>query len=134
MGSVRVPYTPSSAGTARHQLVGALRSYGMPRDVVDDACLVISELVGNAIRHAAPLEGGSLRVNWTVADDAVRISVTDGGEGGDLRARATSLDAIDGRGLAIIQQLSTDWGVDRRRGRTTVWARLRRRDPSHAVG
>ena len=45
----------------------------------DDARLVVSELVGNAVRHARPLADGTMQVAWGQADDAVDIAVTDGG-------------------------------------------------------
>jgi hypothetical protein len=96
----------------------------------DDAVLILSELVSNALRHALPLAGGTIRVAWWMADDKVlRIAVTDGGrqqphpapppepepEGLDLVA--ADLDdvdesAVDGRGLGIVGLLADAWGVE----------------------
>jgi anti-sigma regulatory factor (Ser/Thr protein kinase) len=124
------PYTPESVGTARHALADALQRMRVAPSAADDAVLILSELVSNALRHALPLAGGTIRVAWWMADDKVlRIAVTDGGRqrprptpvptagptGLDLVA--ADLDdvdesAVDGRGLGIVGMLADDWGVE----------------------
>ena len=130
MGGIEFPYTPESVGTARHALADALQRMRVAPPAADDAVLILSELVSNALRHALPLAGGTIRVAWWMADDKVlRIAVTDGGrqqpaqapppepglEGLDLVA--TDLDdvdesAVDGRGLGIVGLLADAWGVE----------------------
>lgn len=106
--------------------------------MLDDAALIASELVGNALRHARPLPEGGVSVRWELTDDSVRLEVTDGG--GDTEPRLGAAGAVErqlaimttgGRGLSIVEALSDSWGVRRRPDATTVWARLaRRRRPS----
>ena len=84
--------------------------------MIGDAALVISELVGNAVRHASPLPGGALRVEWSLHADTVEISVTDGGSHAVPVAVHADEAAIGGRGLSIVEALSRTWGT-RRAGR-----------------
>ena len=89
-----------------------------------DAALVVSELLSNAIRHAAPLPGAKVRVAWTLNDDALRVAVSDAGGGPLPRITQASPAAPGGRGLGIVETLSSCWGVLRDEGETTVWAML----------
>jgi anti-sigma regulatory factor (Ser/Thr protein kinase) len=123
-----VPHSPSSASAVRHRFVDELRGRGLPAMVVDDAALVLSELVGNAIRHGAPLPTGGIRVGWTVGPDIIRIEVADGGRG-PLRHEASvplsaggSADAERGRGLAIVSLLTASWGSAFDSTSAVVWA------------
>jgi two-component sensor histidine kinase len=100
----------------------------MPAAVVGDAALVVSELVGNAVRYGRPLEGGTLQVGWSVRDDCVRLQVTDGG-GPSVPARHDAgPEDVRGRGLAIVAALALDWGVEVSRNGagpvSTVWVEL----------
>ncbi|WP_370364688.1 ATP-binding protein [Catenulispora sp. GP43] len=126
IGGIEFPYTPESVGTARHALADALQRMRVAPSAADDAVLILSELVSNALRHALPLAGGTIRVAWWMADDKVlRIAVTDGGRqqpAPDPRPQApdlvaTDLDdvdesAVDGRGLGIVGLLADSWGVE----------------------
>jgi anti-sigma regulatory factor (Ser/Thr protein kinase) len=123
-----VPHSPPSASVVRHRFVDELRARGLPGLVVDDAALVLSELVGNAIRHGAPLPSGGIRVGWTVGPDVIRIEVADGGRG-PLRHEASlpladggSADAERGRGLAIVSLLTESWGSAFDSTSAVVWA------------
>jgi anti-sigma regulatory factor (Ser/Thr protein kinase) len=121
---VLLPYTPSSVAVARRCLTADLVSAGIFESAVGDAALVISELLSNAIRHAAPLPGSQIRVAWTLGGDALRVAVSDAGGGPLPRAARPSPAAASGRGLGIVETLSSRWGVLRDGGETTVWAVL----------
>jgi anti-sigma regulatory factor (Ser/Thr protein kinase) len=109
---------------ARHRLAAALAGLVSP-DRLADAMAVVAELVGNAVRHAAPLPGGVVRIAWRLAGGDLLIRVTDGGAAGTPTVRKPSVDAVDGRGLAIVQALSHRWGVERDGLGQCVWAELR---------
>lgn len=123
-----MPHSPWSVSLARHRLVDELRARGVANQVVDDAALVISELVGNAVRHGAPLADGGLRVGWTVTDSVVRLEVSDGGRGPlrheviEPRLGGGSADAETGRGLAIVALLTASWGSAFDSTSAVVWA------------
>jgi anti-sigma regulatory factor (Ser/Thr protein kinase) len=126
-----VPHGPGGVRTARQRMRADLRACGAGETTVEDAVLVLSELLSNAYRHARPLgSGGSVRAAWRCepAGD-LTISVTDGGGPTRPRAGTPSVTARGGRGLAIITTLARDWGVAEERaeepGRAvTVWAVL----------
>jgi anti-sigma regulatory factor (Ser/Thr protein kinase) len=125
---VTVRHAPASAGEVRRQLGADLADAGVPAAVIGDATLVISELVGNAVRYAAPLPGGVLEVSWTVDTECVRLRVSDGG-GLSVPARHDAgPEDVRGRGLAIVAALARDWGVQVSRNgggpTSTVWVDL----------
>jgi anti-sigma regulatory factor (Ser/Thr protein kinase) len=105
-----------------------LRSGGVSETVIDDAVLILSELLSNACKHGRPLGDapagdGDVRAAWRVDPRGrLTVEVTDGG-GPTRPAPATpSVTAHGGRGLNIITALADDWGVrDDIRGEVTVW-------------
>lgn len=125
---VTVRNVPSSAGEVRRRLGAELSGAGLPADVVGDATLVASELVGNAVRYARPLVGGVLEVTWSVDADRIMLRVSDGG-GASVPVRHDAGPAdVRGRGLTIVAALARAWGVEVRRNGSgpisTVWVEL----------
>jgi anti-sigma regulatory factor (Ser/Thr protein kinase) len=119
-----LPFTPSSVGVARRRLVSDLIEAGVYGPTVTDAALVISELLSNALRHAEPLPGSSLRVAWDVDADSVRLSVSDGGGPTRPELGEPTQFTTGGRGLRIVAKLSRRWGTGRDDGCATVWAEV----------
>lgn len=125
---VVVPHHTRGARLARHRLAAELGSV-VPPLLLADAIAVLAELVGNAIRHADPLPGDVIRVAWRVrqgdADNVVSVRVTDGGAPNRTpMLRLVDLEAVDGRGLHIVDALTNRWGVDRDGLGQSVWAEL----------
>lgn len=121
---ILLPHDPTSVGLARHRLGAELVGAGVLRAVVDDAVLIASELLSNALRHARPLPSGDVRMSWRICDDGVEVSVSDGGAATEPRVSHTSLSALGGRGLSIVDRLAERWGVRHEDGVTIVWAVL----------
>lgn len=119
--SFALPFTPASAREARRRLRQWLDALGADPDSSDDARLLISELVGNAVRHARPLADDSIEVAWTAEDSALALSVTDGGSEHSAPAvqEAAGVD-VSGRGLAIVEALADRWWIETDEHRTTV--------------
>lgn len=121
---LRVPWKMSSAVDVRHAVVSELRTLGVDATVIDEAEIVLSELVTNAVRHAKPLADGSIRVSWTVRGDVVEAQVTDGGGPTTPRPAPRSLWSPTGRGLRIVRSFAHEWGVFEDAGGRTVWVSL----------
>lgn len=117
-----LPPTPASVAVARQRLCHELLARGMSEATVSDAALVVSELLGNALRHARPLRSGRVRVTWRLGDDELQIAVSDGGSTTEPRRYHRSLSAVGGRGLEIVETVASEWGVRHDRDATTVWA------------
>ena len=116
-----------SAARARGELAADLRRRGLPPTLVEDAVLVLSEILSNAVRHARPLpESNRLRLRWHVDRDGVDIEVTDGGASTRPRILVHGRTNTTGRGLGIVAALTSEWGVAEQDATTTVWARLAR--------
>ena len=122
--SIDLPFAPQSAAVARRELAEWLLAIEARDERLDDARLVVSELVGNAVRHARPLADGTMRVAWTAGPECVDIAVTDGGALTTPEAVDASVSDLAGRGLSIVETLADRWWVESTRSRTTVHAVL----------
>lgn len=106
--------SPGSARVARelvdaHTVTLALRQR-------QDAVLMVSELVSNALLHGS----GAIRLRIDVNADDIRVEVSD--QGNVALAPSPTPGAHGGWGLRIVDELSDDWGV--LEGSTRVWFRL----------
>ncbi len=120
--AVVLPYQRASAGVARHRLREVLEQQAVARQVIDDAALVVSELVGNAVLHGSPLRHGHLLLEWHDEADGVCLCVIDGGGHTVPAPRNAEPTDSSGRGLGIVDAVARDWGVDRTENRARVWA------------
>ena len=89
-------------------------------EVLEDAVLLVSELVTNSVRHGGP----PVVVAVDCDGDALQVRVRDGSP-----AMPTPRDAMQtdegGRGLALVKTISADWGVDPQVDGKHVWFVLR---------
>jgi anti-sigma regulatory factor (Ser/Thr protein kinase) len=130
---VLLPAAPTSVAVARHRLTEELLAVGIFDAAVCDAALVLSEMLSNAIRHARPLNGSWLRVAWSVDGESIEVAVSDGGSPTRPRPAHASRSSLGGRGISIIEHLSSTWGVRAHDGMLTVWAILPARSPVGAT-
>jgi anti-sigma regulatory factor (Ser/Thr protein kinase) len=101
---------------------------GADRRQVDDACLVMSELVTNALRHGL---GRVVVHTSTTVDGTVRLSVTDWTEDAPQLLPADPA-RVGGLGMHVVDALAGDWGVAAFPGGKTVWAWIPRSPTSSA--
>jgi anti-sigma regulatory factor (Ser/Thr protein kinase) len=127
-GALLVRHEAASAALVRRSLARDLAGYDLPADAVDDAVLVASELVGNAVRHAPVSASGTLGVDWYVDADGIRVSVSDASTD-QPDPRVAGEDQTCGRGLTIVSAMSDDWGVERSAAGKRVWAHVPARRP-----
>ena len=122
--TMRLPFTPASVSVARLRLKTWMNDVGGSSEAVENARVVISELVANSVRHAQPLSDGRIHVSWTLEDRSLQLSVSDGGSGTRPRAVNAPSSALAGRGMAIVEILAQEWWTERTGSRSTVHALL----------
>jgi anti-sigma regulatory factor (Ser/Thr protein kinase) len=122
--TMRLPFTPSSVSVARQRLKTWMSENGGSGEAVEDARVIISELVANSVRHATPLFDGQIHVSWVLDSRGVDLSVTDGGSTTRPRKVNAPSSALAGRGMAIVECLAKEWWSERTGSRTTVHALL----------
>jgi anti-sigma regulatory factor (Ser/Thr protein kinase) len=131
---VTVPHERHGVSMARHALADNLAAKGVVEDDLDDAMLVLSELVSNAIKHAAPLPTGEVRVRWSIRADVLHLEITDGGAATRPNAVVAAVSALGGRGLDIVRTVCRQWGVTEAPDSVTVWADVPRCNPAGSLG
>lgn len=114
------PNEPASVPAARHLAADMLA--GAPDSTVETVALVVSELATNCVVHAG--SGFTMTVDCTPA--RVLVEVTDTGAGTPAMRSPGPTDP-SGRGLRIVDALSSRWGVRQGRGGHghTVWFTVR---------
>ncbi|MBI0294787.1 ATP-binding protein [Streptomyces sp. PRKS01-29] len=120
-----VPHICEAVATVRRRAHALLSEWELSADRLDEALMVISELVTNAILHALP--PAVLRLRWTECEGGtgLRIEVTDGGPvPADQRADEDIEPDEHGRGLGIVTALSTRHGSHTCHEGITWWADL----------
>jgi anti-sigma regulatory factor (Ser/Thr protein kinase) len=120
---VTLPAAISSVPTARHFVESILAAWGL-QELAWTSTLVVSELAANAALHA---HGDAFSIRVQAEDGAVRLEVDDS----SLRLpqqRTYSVEATTGRGLRLVAELSSEWGVIPSQSGKTVWALVRESD------
>jgi anti-sigma regulatory factor (Ser/Thr protein kinase) len=117
-----LPKQPTSPAHARRRLAGAC--VDLPRDLIDTALLLTSELVTNAVKY------GGDQIILTVRDepDVVTVEVYDDGPRAPRLGTGGS-HAEGGRGLRLVETLSHAWGTSGAppdRPGKSVWFMLRK--------
>ena len=103
---------------ARHLVRAYLREQHLD-DLVADAELLVSELVGNVVLHV----GGSVEVLAVAGDDEVVVEVAD--ESTVVpQLRVFSRTSSTGRGMRLVHSLAVEHGVRPSGGGKTVWVRV----------
>ncbi|MET8626187.1 ATP-binding protein [Kitasatospora sp. NPDC004669] len=106
--TARLHYRPESASVARRLVRLKLADWELP-DLADDAELIVSELVGNAVKTGC-LTFMTVRIRRVTAQ-IVRISVRDGSRTMPVLIEAGE-DEECHRGLALVNKLTRgQWGV-----------------------
>ena len=110
---------PRNVRAAREFVADTLRHEGFGGDS-DVVLLLTSELVTNAVRHAAtPFE-----IKVDVEADKVRVAVIDEDVEHPPEVRHPGPDETNGRGLLLVDQLAAVWGSHRDGHHKSVWFTL----------
>ncbi len=116
-----LPQDGASVGQARTFVRKLCVQAGLPFDLCDTAVLLTSETVTNSFRHAC----GGARLAVTADERGLLVEVGDDDPRTPHRRRSGP-DALDGRGVAIVDLLANDWGTYATATGKVVWFRLER--------
>ncbi|HEU5334299.1 MAG TPA: PAS domain S-box protein [Actinocrinis sp.] len=109
---------PKSVAAGRHFVEHTLEGWGRG-ELIDTACLLVSEILTNAVRHScAPI---GLRLHQTERE--VTVEITDDNTHLPQRRLATA-DDENGRGLMLVDALADNWGTRATSTGKTVWITL----------
>lgn len=124
---------------AARDMVEAIEDLSRPAR--DDLSLLVTELVGNSLRHAGLGPDDLIRVRIAHQRGSVRVEVVDPGPGFSPVQERPGRRQTSGRGLYLVDQVADRWGVERQ-GETCVWFELwigdsrtrhRMRAPDHVM-
>lgn len=111
-----LPFSRESNRRARALLLAFLERQGLGTRVRQDATIVLGELIANGLDHGRPDPHDGLEVSWRLGERGLSLSVLDGGGATAPQVLAPDPEAPRGRGLAMVQALSTSWSCDASRG------------------
>jgi len=121
---LELPAVAEAAGTARRFTRFVLAAWSAQVSA-EDADLIVSELVTNALTASEQLPGSMVVLALAaLADGGVRIDVWDPVKSGPLAVVRAGRDDEGGRGLLLVDALSSAWGQADCATGTQVWARL----------
>lgn len=120
--SITLPPVPEAAGMARRALREALQAWNVGH-LDDTAILLVSELVGNAIRHARATTPG-LELRMATDGTVLRMEVLDPDPRTPTVRNPSGYDE-SGYGLVLVQALADAWGVRELAIGKSVWVELR---------
>lgn len=120
---VRLPFVLSTPSVARTKLAAFLTVHRASNAVIDDALIVISEMIANAVSHGVPTPDGTIEISWSINGTLLELSVHDAGVSASLKPVDFDEDSLSGRGLSIINRVADRWWVDMSEG-TRVNAEL----------
>jgi anti-sigma regulatory factor (Ser/Thr protein kinase) len=98
-----------------------------PREAVQNAQLVLTELLANEIKHGRHAAGDPLVCTVKHHHSALRIEVRHAGPAFEIPDASSALPLANretGWGLALISRLADRWGVREVRGARQVWAEI----------
>ena len=120
-----MPDRLDSIPAARAFLTRLLDGWGIAEDVIDDASLLASELMSNAVKHG----GGVVDMQIEAEDGLLHVGVRDDAGGVPTVSQADATSS-GGRGMWIVQSIAQDWGTDPDGAGKTVWFDLSLRQPT----
>ncbi len=117
MSTLHLEPVVESTPVARHWMAAHLRD--LPAEISGCATLLTSELVTNAVLHAAT----PMCITLHTLPDRIRVDVADGNPAFPS-VKEYGKDAATGRGLTLFNTLASNWGVQAVEGGKIVWFEL----------
>ena len=110
---------PEAASKAR-AVVNDELGRAVPGKVLEDATLLVSELVTNAVRHAPRAGAPEVELRLKLDAERIRVVVSDPGAGFVAEPRLPTASESSGWGLYLVDRIADRWGVISK-DRNEVW-------------
>ncbi|MZD09761.1 ATP-binding protein [Streptomyces sp. SID5785] len=134
----RMPRRARSVGRARSLFREQAASWGLEKEVIETAELLLSELMTNAYLHARVPAGREIWARAVLSEGRLRVQVTDASEvlPAPVSPGPAPVDAESGRGLALVAMLADAWGAQRREPGVgkVVWFEMKAGEETPAQG
>jgi anti-sigma regulatory factor (Ser/Thr protein kinase) len=111
--------TREAPALARAAIAGFTEGRELDPATLATIALLVSEIITNAVIHPAVEGPAKIALYAHMTDEAIRIEVTDQGEGFTPAPRDPD-SASGGYGLFLVEQEAARWGIERADG-NTVW-------------
>jgi anti-sigma regulatory factor (Ser/Thr protein kinase)/anti-anti-sigma regulatory factor len=118
--SSALPPTAEALAAARYVTRDACRRWNLPH-LADDAEIIVSEIVANAVQHA----GGPVDLVLTRRSRHLHLSVRDRSTEPPVRSTPDPESLMGGRGLLLLDAFASGWGSAATDDGKAVWATLR---------
>lgn len=122
-----IPNAPEAAAQARRLLDPFVSR--IPEDVLDDARLVLSELVTNSYKHAGSPEGTLIHITLRESQDRLRLEVVDRSIFDPTPETTEELRSTKW-GLLVVERVADDWGRISEGG---IWAEFQLGAPEDGI-
>src|SRR5688572_13354383 len=110
--SILLDATPAAPARARGAVTRWGEEVGLDDALLLDLRLLVTELVTNAVRHAHLAPPDEIELGAEYAGERVRVRVRDAGAGFDDYLPIPSRADISGRGLCLVHQVASAWGIE----------------------
>ncbi len=124
----RLPHAPTAARRARRLARDLVRDL-LPRARADEFVVMVSEIVGNAVRHGQPEQDGRIGLRLEAEEQVVRAVVVDGAPEFTFDRDTLKEDQDRHLGLLLVDGLADRWGLSLD-GKKAVWVEV---DMDHAT-
>ncbi|MEU6075553.1 ATP-binding protein [Micromonospora sp. NPDC047074] len=109
-----------AARRARQLVTEGCGRWGLA-EVAESGCIAVTEMVNNVVAHAQT----AMTVRLAPRDDALHLAVRDHSSRQPAFAGQAAPDTVGGRGLLLIDTVTSDWGCSRVPDGKVVWCVLR---------
>ncbi|GAB3078037.1 ATP-binding protein [Micromonospora schwarzwaldensis] len=114
-----LPPVAESARRARSLVTDGCLGWGLP-ELVEPACIAVTEMVNNVVAHAAT----PMTLRLAARGSALHVAVRDHAAGRPAFAGSAPVDAVGGRGLLLIDTVARRWGSTALPDGKVVWCVL----------
>jgi anti-sigma regulatory factor (Ser/Thr protein kinase) len=105
--SVTLRSDPTAAGHARRFTARLCKAAGLSSDLCDTCVLLASETVTNAVLHGR----SPVRLTVSAGPTRIRVEVGDDDSRPPILRTEHDLEALGGRGVLLVEECATAWGV-----------------------